>query len=151
MNEYRDSAVDALCGIITPIEKGQIALTWQPPSFRAWHKENVNDTELTPTRISWMIDQGHVSELRGHELVLECQKRLHRSPDRTEKDVEARIVKDMLVVQSELRRVYRRFVIITDSTGASNASREASANISASKADIKDGVSPIQVSDESLC
>lgn len=88
-----------------------------------------------------MIDQGHLSELRGHELVLECQKRLQQSPDRSEKEVESSIVKDMLVMQSELRRVYRRFVIITDSTGVSNASREAAASTSASKADIKDGVS----------
>lgn len=139
-SKYRDSAVDALCGILIPIEKGQIALTWRPPSSRAWHMENTDDTELTPKCKSWMVDQKDLSELRGHDLVLECQKRLHRFPDRTENDIEARIVEDMLVMQSELRRVYRHFVIITDSTGA-NAPREVAATASANKADIKDGVS----------
>lgn len=116
-------------------------MTWHPPSQCAWHKETPNDRDLVPERVSWVIDQAHLSELRNHELVAECQKRLQRSPYRSEKEVESSMVMDMVVMQSELRQIFRRFVIVTDSTGASNISREAASSRSASKADIKDGVS----------
>lgn len=138
--EIRDSMFDALCGILYPMQKGQIALTWQPPSMRAWYKENPNDTDLTPKRLSWMTDQAHLSELEGPELVEECQNWLRRLPRRSEKDVEESIINDMVVMQSELRETYRRFVIVTDTTGASNISKEAAAR-SMSRVDIKDMVS----------
>jgi hypothetical protein len=135
------SAIDALCSILIPIEKGQLALTWQPPSRTAWYQERGTEKELQPRWIDWMVDQGRLSELTGHELVLECQKRFNRYQDRSEKEVETRMIKDLLVMQSELREEYRRFVIITDSSGTSNTSREVAASTSVSKADIKDGVS----------
>ncbi|KAF8591974.1 hypothetical protein K439DRAFT_618242 [Ramaria rubella] len=135
------SVVDALCSVLIPIEKGQIALTWQPPSCRSWSQREGHHTtnDLDPDRVNWMLEQGKLSELKGHELILECRKRLKRSEDHSEKDVESSVIKDMLVMQSELRHEYRRFVIITDTTGSSNTSKEVAANTSASKADIKDG------------
>jgi hypothetical protein len=132
--------VDSLCGILLPIEKGQIALTCHMPPSHAWHKEK-DEPDFISDRISWMIDQAHLADLPDLELVMECQKRLGRLHDRSERAIESSIVKDLLVMQSDLRYEYRRFVIITDSTGASNISREAASSNSASKADIKDGVS----------
>jgi len=149
-NSQLKNAVDALCGILMPIEKGQIALTWQPPSRTSWCRDLDTDKELQPTWVDWMIDQAHLSELKGHELVLECRKRFNQCQDRTEKDVETRMVKDLLAMQSELREEYRRFVIITDTSGTCNTSREVAARTSLSKADIKDGFEFTHVKDFSF-
>lgn len=88
-----------------------------------------------------MIDQAHLSELRGPDLVQECRNRLSHFRSRSEADVEVQVVNDLLGMQSELREDYRRFVIITDTSGQCNTSRETAASKSLSKADIKDGVS----------
>jgi len=131
------SIVETLSSILILIEKGQISLTWHPPSRRnLYHDQTINNFKSSFEE--WRIEQACLSDLEGYDLVTECQRILRESQDRTEKDVENTIVRDLVVMQSLFRREYRRFVIITDSTSPCNTSKEAAARCSTRTADMKD-------------
>lgn len=68
----------------------------------------------------------------------ECERRFP-AKKYTERDIEKVLVNDMVIMQSEFRQEYRRFVIITDTGTTSNTSKDA-ANVSASSYEVKDMV-----------
>ncbi|KAF8528064.1 hypothetical protein BU17DRAFT_61387 [Hysterangium stoloniferum] len=124
------SIVEVLSTILIPIEKGQISLTWHPPSLRRWHHD-LTTNDFKSSYEEWRIEQACLSDLEGYDLVTECQRILRESQDQSEKDVENTIVRDLVVMQSLFRREYR-------STGPCNTSKEAAARSSTRTADIKD-------------
>ncbi|GJJ09588.1 hypothetical protein Clacol_003811 [Clathrus columnatus] len=131
-------ALSSLTGILKAIEKEQVELMWHPPPPFQWQgpssSSSLKDLELK--KINWILEQDMLSKLRGLALTGECE-RLFPAANRTEKDVEKVLVDDMVVMQSEYRKNYRRFVIITDVGTTSNTSKQA-AHVSASSCEVKD-------------
>lgn len=74
--------------------------------------------------MTWFLKQRAISRLYGTDFTEECE-RWFPAANRTEKDIENLLVDDLVVMQSEFRKDYRRFVIITDTRSTSNASKEA--------------------------
>jgi len=124
------------------IKNRRLALNWErdlkDPSEA---DEDDPDLDNTNPTMYWLDKQESLLELDSLALAEKCQKDFNSSRKPTEEGVWESILEDMVKLQSRFRQEYRRFVIITDSTGYTNTAKDAAHKLTRESVRVRDMVS----------